>query len=365
MEFDEKVNQIADKIRELAANIQTEEATKTAFIMPFIGEVLGYDVFNPNEVIPEFTADVGLKKNEKVDYALVLDDKVQILIECKKIGSTLSLENASQLYRYFACTRARIGVLTNGRIWNFYMDIDEPNRMDSKPFLVLDLLGIDKNLLPELQKLTKPSFDIDSIANTAEELKYVSAIKRVVSDEFKAPSTEIVRLLASRVYEGRLSKTVLDKFQPLAEKALKKFLNDQVNERLSAALGVESADDADTSKDEHQTEAPEESNDIEGKGDIITTVEEKMGYNIVKAIACSEVSPERITLRDSKSYCAVFLDDNNRRPIVRLLFNHKQKYIVLFKDGQQQAKEAIKSLNEIYQYAKVIRDEVRYLTANQ
>ena len=89
-----------------------------------------------------------------------------------------------------------------------------------------------------------------------------------------------------------------------------------------------------------------------------------MGYNIVKAIACSEVSPERITLRDSKSYCAVFLDDNNRRPIVRLLFNHKQKYIVLFKDGQQQAKEAIKSLNEIYQYAKVIRDEVRYLTAN-
>lgn len=111
MEFEESLNQVAAKVRDLKDGIETEEATKNAFIMPFIGQVLGYDVFNPTEVVPEFTADVGVKKGEKVDYALVHDGQVQILIECKKIGVPLSLENASQLYRYFAVTNARIGVL--------------------------------------------------------------------------------------------------------------------------------------------------------------------------------------------------------------------------------------------------------------
>lgn len=77
MEFEESLNQVAAKVRDLKEGIETEEATKNAFIMPFIGQVLGYDVFNPTEVVPEFTADVGVKKGEKVDYALVHDGQVQ------------------------------------------------------------------------------------------------------------------------------------------------------------------------------------------------------------------------------------------------------------------------------------------------
>lgn len=151
MDFEESLNQVAAKVQEQKSIIDTEEATKTAFVLPFIGQVLGYDVFNPREVIPEFTADVGLKKGEKVDYALVHDEQVQILVECKKIGCPLSIDNASQLFRYFATTKARIGVLTNGQVWNFYMDIDQPNIMDSKPFLVLDLLNIDPTMLQALE----------------------------------------------------------------------------------------------------------------------------------------------------------------------------------------------------------------------
>lgn len=90
MEFEEAIKSVAAKVSDLKDSIETEEATKTAFIMPFIGQVLGYDVFNPTEVVPEFTADVGVKKGEKVDYALVLDGQVQILIECKKVGAQLS-----------------------------------------------------------------------------------------------------------------------------------------------------------------------------------------------------------------------------------------------------------------------------------
>ncbi|OXM99251.1 type I restriction endonuclease [Bifidobacterium vansinderenii] len=362
MEFTEAINQVAAKVKELKDSIETEEATKTAFIMPFIGQVLGYDVFNPREVVPEFTADVGVKKGEKVDYALVLDDQVQILIECKKIGAPLTLENASQLYRYFATTRARIGVLTNGQVWNFYMDIDEPNRMDSKPFLVLDLLDIDETVLPELNKLTKPAFDIDSIASSAEELKYVGALKRAVSDEFKTPSDDFVKLLAGHVYDGAFRQQVMEKFRPLVDKALKRYLNDQVNDRLKTALGAEDVKiDAGTQITETPSAEDEPANQEEPDDGIVTTEEEIAAYRIVQAIACSEVDPERVTMRDAKSYCAILLDDNNRKPVVRLFFNTRQKYLGLFDESRNCERVPIESPAGIYGYADQIREEVRRL----
>lgn len=357
MEFEEAIEQISDKVSRLSQEISTEEATKNAFIMPFIGSVLGYDVFDPSEVIPEFTADVGVKKGEKVDYALVLDGQVQILVECKKIGTTLSLENASQLYRYFACTKARIGALTNGQVWNFYMDLDEPNKMDSKPFLVLDLLDVDKVVLPELQKLSKPSFDIESIASSAEELKYVSSIKRFIAEEFKSPSDDMVRLLAGKVYDGAFRQSVLEKFSPLVSKAMKQFLNDQVNDRLSTALG---AGDAKPASNDQTPVEEVESEPVRDDG-IVTTDEEVAAYRIIKAIVCSDVDPSRVTMRDAKNYCAIFLDDNNRRPIARLYFNTQQKYIGIFNADKDCVREPIEDLNGIYAHAESIRAQVNRL----
>lgn len=165
MDFEESLHTLSSKIDQQRSVIETEEATKTAFVLPFIQTVLGYDVFNPTEVIPEFTADVGTKRGEKVDYAITKDGDVQILIECKKIGDELNINHASQLYRYFGVTTAKIAVLTNGQVYKFYTDLEAPNRMDEKPFLLLDLCDIDDHVIPELKKLTKPAFDVDSIVN--------------------------------------------------------------------------------------------------------------------------------------------------------------------------------------------------------
>lgn len=369
MEFEESVNQIATKIQEQKDIIETEEATKNAFILPFIGQVLGYDVFNPKEVIPEFTADVGLKKGEKVDYALVHDDQVQILVECKKIGCPLSIDNASQLFRYFAATKARIGVLTNGQVWNFYMDIDQPNIMDSKPFLILDLMDIDPAMLPALEKLTKPDFDIDSIASSAEELKYVGSLKRAIGDEFKQPSSDFVKLLTRHVYEGRFGSSVREKFEPLVGKALKQFLSEQVNDRLKTALGaddvkpmipVQSSDVGEQEQTTNNDEASVEEQSKSEKG-VVTTDEEWEAYFIVKAIACANVDPTRITMRDAKEYCAIFLDDNNRKPVVRLYFNREQKYIGLFDECKHCNRMAINKVDDIYSFADQIREEVNRL----
>lgn len=365
MEFEERLSALATKVQNQRDAIQTEEATKNAFVMPFISTILGYDIFNPLEVVPEFTADVGVKRGEKVDYAIMRDGEVQVLIECKKSTEPLKLEHASQLFRYFSVTNARIAVLTNGETYNFYTDLDAPNKMDDRPFLVLDLNDIDETLIPELRKLSKEVFDLDSVINAAEELKYVGAIKREIASQFKDPDEGFVRLFTSRVYDGRFTQETKAQFSALVAKAAKQYLNEQANDRLKSALGapynspiVRPGDNAAI------TSEPIVEDDLERDSEIETTLEELEGYQVVKAIACSEVKPERVAHRDAKSYFAIILDDNNRKPIARLHFNgKKQKYIGLFDDKKVETRHPIDGLDAIYEHAESIRETVRNYTS--
>ncbi|MFV0372632.1 type I restriction endonuclease [Microbacterium sp.] len=354
MSFAERLAALATKIENQADAIGTEEATKNAFVMPFISSILGYDVFDPLEVVPEFNADVGTKKGEKVDYAIVRDGEVQILIECKASLGELQLEHASQLFRYFAVTNARIAALTNGVVWQFYTDLDAPNRMDSKPFLVLDLRDVDDMLVPELQKLSKESFDLESIINAAEELKYLGALKREIAKQFHEPSDEWIRFFTTRVYEGSFTQRVREQFTTLVVKASKQFLTESVNDRLKAALGTGT-----TSEDVRALASePIVENDLARDTEIETTLEELEGYQIVKAIACAEVKPQRVAQRDQKSYFAVLLDDNNRKPIARLHFNGRQKYLGLLDESKTETRHPLDSLEQIYEHTDAIREAV-------
>ena len=360
MEFAELLTAMALKVKNQRDAIQTEEATKNAFVMPFISTILGYDVFNPLEVVPEFTADVGIKKGEKIDYAIMRDGEVQMLIECKKSTEPLKIENASQLYRYFAVTNARIAVLTNGETYQFYTDLDAPNRMDDKPFLVLDLMDIDETLIPELRKLTKEVFDLDSIINAAGELKYIGQIKRTIASQFREPEEEWISFFTTRVYDGAFTQKVREQFTTLVTKATKQFLNDQVNERLKTALGGTNFSPATEASSESLKSHAAAQDDLDRDTELDTTLEELEGYQIVKAIACSEVKPQRVVHRDSKSYFAILLDDNNRKPIARLHFNSKkQKYIGLFDLEKNETRHPIESLDDIYQFADHIRNVVK------
>jgi len=368
MNIKEGLRDLSTKLRAQRDSIQTEEATKNAFVMPFISRVLGYDVFNPLEVVPEFTADHGTKKGEKVDYAIMHEGEVQILIECKHIGDPLNVNHASQLFRYFSVTNARIGILTNGQTYNFYTDLDLPNIMDQRPFLVLDLLEVDENLLPELSKLTKETFNLDSVLSSAEELKYVGALKREIANDFKDPAKEYVRLLMSRVTDRRATADNLTLFHELVGKATKQFLKEKVNERLKTALGdadvADLAASGNVSAVEVHASAQEAVEAIAGAEDpgVVTTEEELAGYQIVKAIACSEVKPQRVTHRDSKSYFGIMLDDNNRRTIARLHFNAKsQRYIGLLDEDKRETRHALDDLDDIYKFADQIREIVRRL----
>ncbi|SFZ76663.1 hypothetical protein SAMN02745887_02056 [Chitinimonas taiwanensis DSM 18899] len=355
MEFMQKLSNLAIKIQTQKAAIQTEEATKNAFVMPFINAVLGYDVFDPTEVIPEFVCDVGTKKGEKIDYAILKDGEVQILVECKKIGEQLNVNHASQLFRYFHVTNARISILTNGQVYKFFTDLDAPNKMDEKPFLELNLLDIDEHVVPELIKLTKSAFDIGSIINAAGELKYVSQIKKIIGEQFAKPDDDFVKFFAARVYDGTITQKVREQFSELTRKAALQFLSDQINDRLKSAMSgvVAPSIIAPASTTSGESEASQEDK-------VITTLEELEGFHIVKAIVRTVVDAKRIIQRDTQSYFGVLLDDNNRKPICRLHFNRSQKYIEIFDQEKNGTRHPIESLDEIYGFADQLKATVGF-----
>ncbi|MFD3245822.1 type I restriction endonuclease [Rahnella aquatilis] len=351
MEILEQLNSLAVKIKQQSPLIQTEEATKNAFVMPFINKILGYDVFDPTEVIPEFICDVGTKKGEKIDYAILKGGEIQILVECKKIGESLNVNHASQLFRYFHVTNARISILTNGQVYKFFTDLDAPNKMDEKPFFELDLLDLDENLVPELIKLTKSAFDVESIVNAAGELKYVSQIKKIFLTQFTNPEEDFVKFFASRVYDGILTQKVREQFNTLTRKAASQLLNDQVNERLKSALSGTVQNVPAKEIEEESGTTPAIINTPE-TDQIITSEEELEGFHIVKSIIRTIVDAKRITPRDTKSYFGILIDDNNRKPICRLHFNRTQFYIGLFDAEKNETRHPIDSLDDIYQFTE-------------
>jgi hypothetical protein len=355
MELMNAIQALAEKIKQQGAVIQTEEATKNAFIMPFLSNVLGYDVFDPTEVVPEYVCDIGTKKGEKIDYAIFRDGSIQILFECKKFGEPLNIKHASQLFRYFHVANARIGVLTNGQVFWFFTDLDAPNKMDEKPFLVLDILDIDEHTVPELSKLTKSAFNLESVINAAGELKYVGQLKKELASELTSPSEELTKLLTARVYDGSITQKVREQFSGLLKKAIGQYLSDQVNDRLKSAISSPNPTFIAGSSDPASEESAGVNENQDNENKIITTVEELEGFYIVKSIVRTVINGDRIVHRDSQSYLAILVDDNNRKTICRLHFNREQKYIGLLDEQKKETRHPIGSLDDIYTYADALR----------
>jgi hypothetical protein len=236
--------------------------------------------------------------------------------------------------------------------------------MDTKPFLVLDLKTIDETLLPEVAKLTKETFDLDSVMSAAGELKYVGQMKRLLATEFKEPSSDFLRLFATQIYPGRaFTQKMREELTPLVVKATTQFLNEQARERLKTALD----EDGKAAKDDVKEVVPASPLDFvieDVQGDIVSTDEELEGYRIVQAIVCSEVSANRVIGRDSKTYFAVLLDNNNRKPIARLWFNRQQKYLGVFDENKVETRMPIEASEDIYRHAAQLRATVKgYLAA--
>lgn len=347
MDFIDQLRVLSSSISNLRNMVHTEEATKNAMIMPFI-QALGYNVFDPTEVTPELTADIGTKKGEKVDYAILKDGKPIMLFECKKCGDDLNINHASQLFRYYHVTEARFGILTNGVVYRFYTDLEQPNKMDEKPFLEFDLLDFRDQDVEELKKFAKSSFDVEQILTTAHELKYTRYIQNLLLGWISNPSEEFVRLLSNDLLAGRrFTPAVKEQFTEVTKRAFLQFINDRINERLKVAM----TDSEKKIEDPVPSAAPEEQKPQE----LVASSDEVEAFQIIRAILREAIDPRRIFLRKAQSYSTVLLDDSNRKSICRLRFNNTAKMVLGLVAGRDEEKVTLADLSDIFKYSGQIK----------
>lgn len=353
MEFIEKINQLKERAINLKESLQTEEATKNALILPFLS-ALGYDVFNPLEVVPEYIADSRLKKDEKVDYAIIKDGNPIILLECKKVDNDkLDVKkHAGQLFKYFTACKAKFIILTNGIIYKFFSDIEETNILDKDPFFTFNLLEYKENQIETLAEFCKENFDIEKAYSNAGDLKYIRQFEEVIENEYRNPSDDFVRYLLDKsgIYDGIKTAKVIEKHRKTTIEAFNLFMSKVMKTSLDFSLNNNNEKNA-------------------NKNEVITTLEELEGYAIIKSMLFGQIDITRLTYRDNASYFNILLDNNILKTVCRLYLNKTNKYIAFLttKDGEKRSSEEkilINSIIDIFNYKEKILNRINEIEQN-
>ena len=218
-----------------------------------------------------------------------------------------------------------------------------------------NLLDIQEPLVAELKKLSKPVFNLDEIISVAADLKYTKEIKRILNGQLNSPSEEFVRLFACPLYPGKLTQSVREQFTLITKRAFAQFINERINERLRSAMTDQPSS---LLVGTELPLEPELSSSKDPEAGIITTGEELEGYYIVKAILRDIIDPSRVIYRDKLSYFTILLDNNNRKPICRLYFDRKQKYVGFCDVPKKEEKIRIDNLDDIYKFAERLKNAV-------
>jgi predicted type IV restriction endonuclease len=354
MDFVDQIKTIAQNIERMKGSVLNEQATKNSFIMPFI-EALGYDTRNPFEVFPEFTADIPVLRNDKVDYAILADSKSIMLIECKCFHDSLdNAKHTAQLHRYFQNTEARFGILTNGIIYRFYTDIDKSHVMDTKPFFEFNMLKFSDSDIDELKRFSKTNFDPKSLNDAAESLLFTKEIKRIMTEQLVEPTPDFVKFFGKQVYSKNMTAFAVDKFTKITKTSLKEFINEIIAEKIKTAM--------DDDKVDSTSEYSGEKTKVDIDKEVVTTEQELEGFCIVKAILREVIDVGRLKYKDTIHYFGINLDGKVTKTICRLYFNSNKLCIYIMSANDQGVKKEINCLDDIYGVAEFLKDRVIHLT---
>jgi len=333
MDFKDELKQLGEKVCSQKETAQTEAATKMAFIVPFI-KALGYDTSNLAEVVPEYTCDAGIKKGEKIDYAILKDGEPIILIECKHWRQNLNL-HGGQLLRYFHVSKAKFAILTNGIEYLFYSDLVAPNKMDEKPFLEINFERLNDDIIEDVKKFHKSYFDLEAISIKARDLKYKNELKAAIKTEMENPSENLVRVLAKQVYSGTINQKWLDFFTDLVKCSFTQIINEKIEDLLELAKKQNGNIAIDMPKVDTEIEPEPKLNE-----------EEMEGFKIVKAILSRYA--DRLHCVNKSEYISIKLDE--KKTICRLWLKTSGKYIDIPIDGKRNRVE-IENLSDINSHA--------------
>jgi hypothetical protein len=349
MDLKEKLQSLSERAEKLVEQIKTEEGTKQSLILPFF-QMLGYDVFNPLEFCPEFDADYGIKKGEKVDYAILIDGTPIILVEAKSCNDKLD-KHGSQLFRYYTTTAAKFGVLTNGIKYRFFTDLEQSNKMDEKPFFEIDLFDLKDSAVEYLKRFERDKLDVDSIVSSASELKYSNLLKDFLKKQLSNPSESFTSYIVGEIYDGRKTAAVIDKFTPIVKKSFNQFINETLSNKFKETLkGTEQI-----KSEENETMLDESSEEI---NKIITTAEELESYAIIKSILRPVLDLSNITYKDTESYFGILFENNSWKWVCRLYLGSR-KSLVLPTEDKKKIKYNLESIDDLFNYSEQIIEVVK------
>lgn len=339
-----QLKELADRFELQKNSVLTEAQTKVSFIYPFIKEVLGFDVFDINQVEFELVADAGNKKDEKVDIALKKDGKLLVIIEAKHHKEN-NLDNCvNQLIRYFTFTKAKFGILTNGFTYRIYTDTSAPNIMDNHPFLEFDINTISKEQLSELENFKFDKINIEFIFDRAERLATENIVKKSIKEELKNPSKEFISLFLKKINEGkRLTDKVQMQYSEIIKESATKIIQEEVKSHLEK---VQNQILIENNISNNSASEIKEAN-------IETSPEETELYLIVKAITGQVVNPNEIISKDTKNYFSVMYQ-NQRQTFLRFWQTRGKISLLSNGDALEEKTFEIGSPSDLYNHMEDI-----------
>jgi len=364
MEFKEELQKLSIKINERRIHVTNEEMTKQSLILPFI-EALGFDIYDPLEVRPEYTADFGKKKGEKVDYAIFKNSVPIMFFEAKSVKEKLSNHDA-QLCRYFNSTKdVGLGVITNGIEYRFFTDIDDTNIMDDKPFFVLNITKLKESDFDNLAKFKKDTFNKESLTKCAEELTYASTLDNNIKELLKSPSDEFIRFLIKDFAFQRVTSNIVDKFRPIVKQSISNAVLYMVSEGLYRQEST-------TNIIEPNIPNENEINETIKTKTIITTEDEMRVFDYIKAILVKfGRNIDQLGYKDTTGYFSIYisnvnnwfirinLDSSNKNFVTRITPDILERYSNGFKieatpKGTGESKIYFNSIEDIKELENII-----------
>ncbi|MEH2118194.1 type I restriction endonuclease [Nostoc sp.] len=334
MGFIEDITKLSEQVRKRADQVVGEEATKMALIVPFLS-ALGYDVYDPSEVMPEYVADFAIKKAgqfEKVDYALAINNNIVMLVEAKARGQKAEAHDG-QLSRYFnGLLTTKIAIVTNGVEYRFFTDLLDKNVMDKEPFFSFNILEYDIKDVDNLKFFHRDNFDVTAITNYAEEMVYVKGMTQLLGNLLRSPSEEFVRFLVAELgtvapsYEikGRMTGRVIEKFKPIVKKSIQGSLVELMTRSLSQEITqpVEVEVEQEIEEEDKQQESQESTK-------IVTTAEEIEAFEKIKAITQTSRSYNfELQYKDTVSYFGIKLVGKTTWWFLRLYLSSQKKSFI-------------------------------------
>lgn len=297
MGFTEDVAKLSERIRRHSERNLGEEATKQALILPLI-QTLGYDILEPEELLPEYVADFATKVKplKKVDYAIAINKTIVMVVEAKACNEKPEAHDGQLAYYFNGLGSAKVAIVTNGVEYRFFTDLRAANKMDADPFFSFNVLKYEPKDLENLKLFHRENFDATAIGKQAEEMIYVKGMTQLIGNLLRTPSKEFMRFLLKEIgdfspnykIEGQINDKRIATFEPIIKKSLQNSLVDLMTSSINKEMNQDGEKVLVTatapSVQEIQEEPEAEELEVEK---IVITAEELEAFDKIKTIADS------------------------------------------------------------------------------